>query len=235
MDTSQQNQEGYFATDPRQRPLYTVAAASRLIGVPQPTIRSWVWGRAYLRADGKAEWPRIIEPPQDPAHRLSFWNLLELQALRALRAIHEVKIPLVREALEVSEKEYGIEHLLIHEDLRTLAGELFIERYGDLIHLGRGSRLVLGSLWAKLADRIDFGKDGLGMRLRPWLPNAPEIKTILLDPAVAFGRPTLKGIRVDVLHSRFEGGEDAQSIADDFDLHPDEVEQAIRFDQLAAA
>ncbi len=51
------------------------------------------------------------------------------------------------------------------------------------------------------------------------------------DPA----GPTLHGIRADVLHSRFESGEDVAAIAEDYGLEPAEVEQAIRFDDLAAA
>lgn len=226
----------YFSTDARQRPLYTVAVASRLMGVPAPTIRSWVRGRTYSKSDGQeAFWPRLIEPPNDPANRLSFWNLLELQALRALRGRHEVDIPAVREALEVAQKEYGIERLLVHESLRTLAGQLFLDSYGDLVHLSRSSRYVLGDMWAKLAERIDFGTDRLGMRLRPWLRDAPGIDIVLIDPAVAFGRPTVKGIRADVLRSRFESGEDVAMIAEDFGLQKEEVEQAIRFDEIAAA
>lgn len=77
--------------------------------------------------------------------------------------------------------------------------------------------------------------DRLGLRLRPLLPEASDIDQILLDPSIAFGRPTLHGIRADVLHSRFESGEDVASIADDYGIEPDEVEQAIRFDALAAA
>lgn len=226
----------YFDSDPRQRPLYTVAAASRWIAVPAPTIRSWVRGRPYRRADGQeAFWPRLIEPPDDPHHRLSFWNLLELQALRALRRLHEVDIPAVREALEVSQKEFGIDRLLIHEGLRAMAGELFLVSYGNLVRLTRSKQLALGQLWATLASRIDFGADGLGTRLRPLLPETPDVNVVLPDPTVAFGRPTLHGIRVDVLHSRFEGGEDPASIANDFDIPVEEVEHAIHFNELAAA
>ncbi len=155
--------------------IYTVAAASRLMGVPQPTIRSWVRGRTYEKAGGQqAFWPRLIEPPHDPpANRLSFWNLLEVQALQALRGRHEVNIPAVREALDVAQEEFGIDRLLIHESLRTLAGRLFLDKYDRLVDLSRGSRLELDKRWANFAERIDFGADRLGLRLRPCCPRPP--------------------------------------------------------------
>ena len=40
------------------------------------------------------------------------------------------------------------------------------------------------------------------MRLRPWLRAAPGIDIMMVDPTVAFGRRTVKGIRADVLRSR---------------------------------
>ena len=227
--------EAFWGLDPRSRPLYTVAQAARLADVPAPTARSWVFGRRYPRAGGEmAEWQPLIEPPGDPQRRLSFWNLLELLALRVLRTIHQVKIPAVREALEVAQLEFGIERLLIHEDLRTAAGRLFLDRYGQLIRLDRSDRLSLNELWDRSVERIEFDAAKLAVRLRPRLRDLPLLSSVVIDPAISFGRPTLHGIRTDVLRSRYEAGEELDELAVDFGLRQLEVKEAILFDQLAA-
>lgn len=229
--------ESFFSIDARERPLYPVAQAARLIGVPAPTIRSWVSGRKYPRRDGEAALPALITAPPDEVKRLSFWNLLELQALRALRTLgtgDEVKVPAVREALNVAQSKYKIDRLLVHEGLRTFAGKLFLEHYGSLTSLTRSDQVTLLGSWSELAKRIDFGKDGLGFRLRPRLNDAPDLNVVVIDPAVAFGRPTLKGVRTDVLRARLDAGEEIEEVAADFNLDREEVVQAIRFDRLAA-
>lgn len=223
--TSTTPQTGYFSKDARQVPLYPIAFAARLAAVPASMSRAWMSGRTDVYSD----------LPPGPNHQLSFWNLLELQALGVLRRVRGFDAAAVREALEASQRQFGIERLLVHEDLRSGPGLNFLDRYGDLVHLSRAGRLVLGDLWSRLASRVEFGTDQLGQRLRPWLRDAPTINAVTLDPEVAFGRPAVRGIRTDVLHSRFESGEDSASIAADFDLEPGEVEDAIRFTELTKA
>ena len=61
---------------------------------------------------------------------LSFWNLIESHVLRSLRTEHGVFVNALRDALDFSEKELGINRLLLNEKLRTGAGVIFLKRYG---------------------------------------------------------------------------------------------------------
>lgn len=49
------------------------------------------------------------------------------------------------------------------------------------------------------------------------------------NPDVAFGRPTTSGVPVAVLAERFAAGEEVDEIAADYDLHAEQVDNAIRF------
>jgi hypothetical protein len=88
--------------DPRLAPAYTVAQAAHDLRIPAPTVRSWVLGRDYPRRSGQGRFDPVISLPEYPEHRLSFRNLIELAALRALRTEHEFKLSAVRAALASS-------------------------------------------------------------------------------------------------------------------------------------
>jgi len=59
-------------------PAYTVAEAARYLSMPSPTLRSWFAG---IEGNFKA----VIHWEVSSDHRLSFSNLVEAHALRALR------------------------------------------------------------------------------------------------------------------------------------------------------
>lgn len=61
---------------------------------------------------------------------------------------------------------------------------------------------------------------------RLWLTPA-----IVISPAYAFGMPTISGARVDVIVERYRGGDSPEFIAEDLDIHPDDVQRALIFAQ----
>lgn len=75
-------------------------------------------------------------------------------------------------------------------------------------------------------EQVEYGDDGRARRL---YPDADRC-LIVIDPAVAFGRPVIKGTRVplDVVAARFQGGEEPADIAADYGIPEARVNQAIR-------
>jgi hypothetical protein len=116
-------------------PAYGLAEAARYLRLPAATLRSWVLGREYPTAEGASRFRPLIRPASQQPPLLSFWNLIEAHVLRSLRTEHGVPVKAVRSALAFAEKQLGIDRLLLREELRTHAGELFLERYGELINL----------------------------------------------------------------------------------------------------
>ena len=86
-------------TDIRDQPAYTVAEAARYLKVAPATLRSWVIGRAYPRADGFAQFRPLIRPATKQPPALSFWNLIESHVLRSLRTDHSVSMDALRKAV----------------------------------------------------------------------------------------------------------------------------------------
>ncbi len=225
-------------TDPREIPTYTVPDAARLLRMPSATLRSWTFGRDYETVDGARRFGRLIAPPADPHRRLSFTNLIEAHVLRALRTRHGVAMQDVRRALDHAQEKYGIERLLIHEELEAAPGRLFLDHYGTLIELSQGGQLALRQVFEAHLKRVIYdARDHLPVRFFPWFPVESERakRTIAVDPRISFGDPVThhRGIRTAVIADRFEAGEAIADLAADYDLKDAEIEDAILFERAA--
>lgn len=57
---------------------------------------------------------------------------------------------------------------------------------------------------------------------------------VTLDPHISFGLPHINGIRTDAIASRFRAGDTIAGLATDYNLEPDLIEEAIRFELIIA-
>lgn len=224
--------------DPRDLPAYTYAEAGRILEMPPSTLRAWSRGQAYRVKDRQHWFSSVLELPDAFDSRFSYHNLIEAYALRALRTVHQLALDEVREAVRVAAEEFGIERLLIHEDMRASAGEVFLERYGSLISLGRGQQLAMERILRDYLWRVDYDEQGLAMAFYPLTrgPRATDSpKIIVLNPRISFGRPVIErqGIRTSAIYSRINAGEAPGHIAHDYGLTQAEVEEALIFEAAA--
>jgi len=220
--------------DPRVAPAYTVAEAARYLRIPLATVRSWVVGRTYPRRSGKARFSPVISLPEGDGSLLSFHSLIELAALRALRTEHEFKLSAVREALDYAQRKLKVRGLLASRDLLQGPGALFLERYGQLINLNRAGQLGIKAVLEGLLKRIDW-EGGLPVRFFPLLPNRAEARTIVIDPRVAFGKPTIErlGVKTSVIVDRVNAGESPEDLAKDYGATRDEIMDALAYERAA--
>lgn len=220
--------------DPRLAPAYSVAKAAHFLKIPAPTVRSWVLGRDYPRQSGKGRFEPVVVVPKDPDHRVSFRNLIEMAALRALRTEHEFKLSAVRTALVYAHGELGVTDLLASKDLYARPGELFLAHYGQLINLNRAGQLGIQAVLQGLLHRIQWDK-GLAVRFFPPLPSRPAAKSVMLDPRVSFGRPVLTrlGVSTAVIVDRINAGEDIADLAKDYGATGEEIMDALAYERAA--
>lgn len=220
--------------DPRLAPAYTVAEAGRYLKIPGPTIRSWVMGRDYPKQSGKGRFAPVVVLPDDPSHQLSFRNLIELAALRALRTEHEFKLSAVREALDYARRELNVPDLLASKELYAGPGALFLARYGELINLNRAGQLGIKAMLDGLVKRIDWERN-LPCRFFPLLPNRAEARTVVIDPRVSFGRPVIArvGVSTGVIVDRVNAGESPTELAADYGATADEIMDALAYERAA--
>jgi uncharacterized protein (DUF433 family) len=224
------------ATDARDIGAYTIAEAARHLRLPAATLRSWVLGREYPTADGGGQFPPLITPVSRQPPLLSFSNLIEAHVLRSLRTDHGVSVKDLRSALDYAENKLGIPRLLLREELRTEAGKVFLDRYGQLIDLTASGQLALKLALDDHLKRVEWDAARFPLRLYPFLIAIGSTdRPIVIDPRIAFGRPVLdrKGISTLAIVDRVDAGETIDDVAADYDLRPEEVEQAIVYERAA--
>jgi uncharacterized protein (DUF433 family) len=225
------------AASDRDFAAYTLAEAARYLRLPGATLRSWVLGRQYPTADGSGQFPPLIRPASRQPPLLSFSNLIEAHVLRSLRTEHGVPVKALRSALAFAERTLGIDRLLLRPELRTDAGKVFLNRYGELIELSASGQLAMHRLFAEHLKRVEWDSSRFPVRLYPFLSAAApsDERPIVIDPRIAFGRPVVqrKGVSTSAIAERIDAGESVDDIATDYELGPSEIEQAIVYERAA--
>lgn len=224
-------------SDIRNKPAYTLSEASRYVKVAPATLRSWVVGRPYPKADGTGHFRPLIQPAAKEPAALSFWNLIEAHVLRSLRTEHGVSMDALRKALQYAEKKLKIGRLLLSPELRTDAGKLLLERYGELIELSASGQLAMRHLFKEHLDRVEWDKWKFPVRLYPFSSGSvlTDIRPIAIDPQISFGRPIIvsRGISTGAIAERIDAGETAAQLAADYDLTEREIEEAVFYERAA--
>lgn len=222
-------------SDPREAPAYPLAEAARYLRLAPATLRSWATGREYPTRRGTGFFEPLLKLPDASTPVLSFWNLVEAHVLRSLRTEHGVSIKAVRESLEFAQKQYRIDRLLLSSELRAGAGDLFLERYTDLVELSKSGQFAMRRVLEAHLSRVRWDEQEAPVRLYPFtLSDRPE-KTIVIDPFIAFGRPVVerKGISTATIADRIDAGETIEDLVADYDLEHDEIEEAIVYEKAA--
>jgi uncharacterized protein (DUF433 family) len=168
---------------------------------------------------------------------LSFWNLVEAHVLRALRTEHGISLKDLREAVRYAERHLRIERLLLYKRLCTDAGELFLDRYGQLINLSASGQLAMRKMLDEHLKRIEWAEVTFPIRLYPFIASSAERpeKPIAIDPAIAFGRPIVAsaGVTTQAIADRIDAGETPEEIASDYGLATHDIEQAVMYERAA--
>jgi uncharacterized protein (DUF433 family) len=221
----------------RDQPAYPLAEAARYLKVAAATLRSWLIGRHYPKADGVARFHPLIHPPVKQPPTLSFWNLIEAHVLRSLRTEHGVSIRELRQAITYAEQQLDVKRLLLSKELRTQGGKLLLDQYGKLINLNPSGQLAMRRLFEEHLKRVEWDEWQFPVRLYPFISAEPgrSDKPIVIDPKVSFGRPIVArmGISTGAIAERIDAGESVADLATDYGLDTVEIEQAVLYERAA--
>jgi uncharacterized protein (DUF433 family) len=225
------------AAEIRNQAAYGLAEAARYVRVPVATLRSWVAGRDYPKGKGRGRFHPLIQPADGgPPPQLSFWNLIEAHVLRSLRSEHGVALKELRAAIEYAQRTLKIDRLLLREDLRTHAGDVFLEHYGKLIKLNASGQLAMRKLFEEHLKRVEWDQWKFPVRLYPFVSSmVAAAKPIAIDPTIAFGRPVIVrvGVSTGTIAERLDAGETVEALAQDYGLDQVEIEQAAVYERAA--
>lgn len=206
-------------------PRYSIDDASRYLKIPVSTLKSWT--RGYSRADRndkKKHYEGVIRLADPERGLLSFLNLAEAYVLRFTRR-QNVSLKHVRLAVEYISMRYGNEHPLLHPNLETSMGSVFIRELGLPLNASRHGQYGMKKILAKHLAAIKRGVNGLPEEFSP-LQN----KVVSISPYFSSGEPVVSGtgIMVSILVSRTGAGDNPDSIARDYGLDRKTIEQAVK-------
>jgi uncharacterized protein (DUF433 family) len=225
--------------DPRGLPAYSLAEAAHYLRIPFATLRSWVRGRHYPTAAGMKFFKPVIELPEPKLPSLSFVNLVEAHVLDAIRREHNIPLDKVRSALNYVEQQLGVPHPLAEQKFESDGVSLIVSRFGQLIAVSEAGQLAMKEMLAAHLRRIEHDPLGMAIQLYPFTrkrqPDEP--KTIVIDPSVSFGRPTIMGtgVATAIVAERYKAGESVDELADDYGCERRQIEEAVRCELALAA
>ena len=224
-------------SDIRNQPAYGPAEAAHYLRLPAATLRTWLVGRDYPKGDAQATFHPLLEPAGRQPLQLSFYNLIEAHVLRAMRTEHGVALAKLRKAIAYAERKLQLQRLLLSPELRTHAGQVFLDRYVELINLSASGQLALRKLFEDHLRRVEWDEWKFPVRLCPYVQatHRSADRPIAIDPRVSFGRPVIRraGLSTAAIADRIDAGDTVEALAEDYDLSSEEVEQAVLYSHAA--
>lgn len=221
-------------TDPLLAGFFSTADAARLVGAHANTIRGWVDGYRNSKTGP------VIDRDFDGTGTLSFLDLMELRFIAFFRG-QQVGMPTIRRAAENLRRDLGVQHPL------AISGEKYVtdrkrifarsaEEEGDerTFDMASGQHEMWGMIEQTVEKGVEF--DPKTHLASLWHPKALAFPDVIVDPRVAFGKPTVRGTRVptSVLFQQFKADGSKQLVADWFDVAETVVSTAIAFEIEAA-
>ncbi len=223
----------YGGRSAREMPLYAVSDAARILNLPSATARAWSLGRRYPTESGEKTWMPLIEIADKASKRLSFANLVELHVLSVLRG-KQVRCEKIRTARKFISQQMKTSHPLADVDTHTDCVDVYVEYMGMLLNASLSQRVLREAVESRL-ERIERNQEGLAARLFP-ITTRSDSRAIVIDPQRRFGRAVLAScdIETDAIASRFRAGDSVRELAKDLGVTETDVEEALRFADLAA-
>lgn len=217
-------------------PIYTLTEAGRMLNVPTTTLARWTRSEVETRPGAML----VTRVGGDLGARIPSIPFIGFAEAFVLAAFRRAGVPLqrIRPALMVLTDRIGLDHALASRRLYTDGAEILYEverdtsdptlrdAVGQLVIL-RNRQLVYRPLVEQYLQCITWDADGYpGVIALPVYGRAG----VVVDPTRAFGQPIFgaRAVRVQDVLERFWAGDDVRSIADDYGLAPEVVEEAVR-------
>ncbi|MBU2602618.1 MAG: DUF433 domain-containing protein [Actinobacteria bacterium] len=218
--------ESQLPSRPSAKPLYIVADAARYGHAKPNDVRRWLEG---YTVKGQA-YPPFLEPPTGRPRgklALSLENLIEVAFVAGLKR-KSIPLPTIRKAHRIAQDEFG-EFPFARQPVFVGGREIFMRASEYVAHeaehltnLTKGGQRALEPVLHEYLEQITW-EGGWPVE---WYPRAG----VSLNPGISFGQPSVRGIRTEILRSRFLASESVEFIAEDFGLTLQDVEEALRFE-----
>lgn len=226
--------------------IYSLPSASRLVGVPAPKIRRWLYGHMHRRntANGVVKtlaaplWTPQLSKDDYEAEVIGFLDLLEIRFVAAFVA-HGVPLHVVRTCLNTARTLLNTDHPFASGSFKTDGKTIFAEalhqsaKEGALLDLKERQFAFKDIIKPSLYQGIDYNSSHQAVK---WYPSKTE-HPVVLDPTRQFGSPIIEasGVPTDVLFASFKAeGATPQAMAATaaiYGVSHKHAEAAVRFEQ----
>ena len=213
------------------RAIYSYSDLDRLVGLHAGTARRWLEG--YTRTGTFYE-PVLREAPT--GEDVVTWG--ELVEARLLAEFRDRKVPIqkMRPAIVRLREEFGAYPLAHAAPWLDVDGRELVQLVQDEVGLDgplqfvvvRNDQLMLTDGTERFRHAVEYD-EGIVQVLRP-VPATPQV---LMDPQRSFGQPAVRSVRTDVLAEDFRAGTTREALTDLYDLTPEQVDQALRFELIS--
>lgn len=213
------------------RGMYTFAEASCLISLKQTRVREWFRGHSGRT---KAVFAGDYEPV-DGEYALSFLDLIDVLVAGQLRE-HGVSLQTLRRVYHRMQTDLQTPHPFCREELLSDGKVVFIRGLDAEGQVELAEALTRQKVFPQILlpflKRIDYGVTSkLAERWRIG-------EQVVIDPTICFGKPVVEktGVPTRILAAAyFANGNDADLVADWYNVHTDHVLVAVRFETNMAA
>lgn len=204
-------------------PAYKVGDAAKYAQISRQTILSW---------ESSSGSKPVVTNRADGAS-LSYLQLVELAFVAQLRKAG-VKLPVIKDAREYVQLQLGSEFPFAQYAFKT-DGKDILMKYNNFVAGQPESKLMVANkhqlAWGEiLGDKFQEFKyeDGLAVQ---WHVAGKE-SPVLIDPRISFGAPMIGGVATWAIKGRWDAGESADDIAEDFSIDRAKVEHALKFEGI---
>ena len=218
-------------------PAYPAAEAARFIGLKPNRVRRWLKGYAYAYHDRQVYMSPVVSGSQAGETRYaSFLDLIDLLFVKQFLD-HGISLQKIRKALDEASHILSTRHFA-RQSFFTDGKDLYlkVKDQGDaILELLSGGQWVISEIITDLAHQIEFGEH-LGLAKR-WYPLGTD-RSIVLDPTVAYGRPSIDGkgvMTANIYDFYLAEGRQVRPTCRWLDLTQQQVHDAVQFEESLAA
>lgn len=213
--------------------------ASTAHSISRQTIARWLRGYDYVR-DGETRHSNPLWRPdyinEDDTLELSFRDLIELRFVKTFKD-HGLSLPTIRACFHRAVEMVQDDRPFSTQKFRTDGRTIFLQitdnvREGEMIDLKRRQAVFQSFILPSLHD-LEFDAEIVAR----WFPLGSGRRTIVVDPARAFGRPisTEGGVPVETLRDAVESEGSEKKVALLYEVPIAAVRDAVSFQQRLAA
>ena len=214
------------------RAIYSYADVDRLVGLHAGTARRWLDG--YTR--GRTFYEPVLRAERTDQDLVTWGELVESRLLSEFRE-RRISIQQMRPAILRLREEFGKYPLAHARPLLEVDGRELVRRVQDEVGLEdslqfvvvRNGQLLLTAGTERFRNSAEYD-GGVVSVLRP----SEATPDVVMDPQRSFGQPALRNVRTDVLAEDFRAGAGREELSELYDLTPDQVDQALRFELITA-